>query len=163
MVDLGGGGLLLLGAFLWSVGSIYDRETQLPESPLMRACMNMLAGGLGLLVLGTFSGEWTQLNLDAISQRSLIGLVYQIVFGSLVGYVAYTWLLHVAPTALVATYAYVVPLIAILLGNFLAQEPITPQIMISAGMILGSLVLVNTRRGGSRPLKLPQALPANED
>jgi drug/metabolite transporter (DMT)-like permease len=125
--------------------------------------MNMLAGGLGLLVLGTFSGEWTQLNLDAISQRSLIGLVYQIVFGSLVGYVAYTWLLHVAPTALVATYAYVVPLIAILLGNFLAQEPITPQIMISAGMILGSLVLVNTRRGGSRPLKLPQALPANED
>jgi len=163
VVDLLGGVMLLLGALLWAIGSIYDREAHLPESSLMGSSMVMLAGGFGLLLLGTISGEWVQLNFGAISPRSLSGLVYQIMFGSLVGFVAYTWLLHVAPTALVATYAYVVPLIAILLGSSLAQEPFTPHILISAGMILGSLVLVNTKRDVSRPVKTTRVLSTNED
>jgi drug/metabolite transporter (DMT)-like permease len=163
VVDLVGGFVLLLGALLWSIGSIYDRESRLPISSLMGSSMNMLAGGLGLLILGTLSGELPQLSLGVISQRSISGLIYQIVFGSLIGFVAYTWLLHVAPTALVATYAYVVPLIAILLGNYLAQEAITPQILISAGMIIGALVLVNASQERLHPARAVHKLPANED
>jgi drug/metabolite transporter (DMT)-like permease len=163
VVDLVGGFVLLFGSLLWSIGSIYDREARLPISSLMGASMNMLAGGVGLLILGTLSGEWSQLNLGIISQRSISGLVYQIVFGSLIGFVAYTWLLHIAPTALVATYAYVVPLIAILLGNFLAQETITPHLLISAGMIIGALVLVNIGQVRSGPVGAAHKMSTNED
>jgi drug/metabolite transporter (DMT)-like permease len=163
VVDLAGGFVLLFGSLLWSIGSIYDREAHLPISSLMGASMTMLCGGVGLLLLGTLSGEWSQFNLDVISQRSILGLFYQIAFGSLIGFVAYTWLLHAAPTALVSTYAYVVPLIAILLGNYLAQEAITPQILISAGMIIGALILVNTSQERSRPVGLIHEMAIHED
>jgi drug/metabolite transporter (DMT)-like permease len=104
--------------------------------------MEMLAGGAGLLLLGTLTGEWAQVNLSAISTRSLLGLGYLVFFGSLVGFAAYTWLLRVAPTALVSTYAYVNPLVAIVLGNLLAQEPLTPRVLIATGVILSAVAVI---------------------
>jgi drug/metabolite transporter (DMT)-like permease len=145
-IDLVGILALCLATFLWAAGSLYSRNAPLPESPLMGAAMEMLAGGGGLLLLATLTGEWSRLDLAAVAPRSLWGLVYLITFGSLVGYAAYTWLLRVAPTPLVATYAYVNPLIAILVGNLLAQEPLTPRIVLSALVIVGSVVLINTAR-----------------
>ena len=145
-IDLVGILVLCLATFLWAAGSLYSRKAPLPESTLMGTAMEMLAGGAGLLLLATFTGEWGQLDLAAVAPRSLWGLAYLITFGSLVGYASYTWLLRVAPTPLVATYAYVNPLIAILVGNLLAQEPLTTRIVLSAMVIVSSVVLINTAR-----------------
>lgn len=137
---------LLLAAFLWSVGSLYGRGAPVPASPLLGVGMEMLAGGAGLLLVGTLNGEFAQLNLAVISTRSLLSLSYLIIFGSLIAYSAYTWLLRNAPTPLVATYAYVNPLFAILLGNILAQESLNVRIIIAALIIISSVLLINTSR-----------------
>lgn len=136
--------VLLLSALMWAIGSLYGREAHLPSSPLFSTGMEMLAGAAGLFLLGTLTGEWSRLDLSAITPRSLWGLAYLIVFGSLVGYAAYTWLLKVAPTPLVATYAYVNPLIAIFMGFFLAQEPLTPRILVAAFVIVSAVVIINS-------------------
>jgi len=148
---------LLLASFLWAAGSLYNREAQLPKSPLLGTGMEMLAGSAGLFLLGTLTGEWGHLELGAISLRSLAGLAYLVVGGALIGFVAYTWLLRVAPTPLVATYAYVNPLIAILIGNLLLQEPLTPRVLISALLILSAVALTNMERARApkRPLMVP--------
>ncbi len=141
-IDPIGAGVLLLAAFLWATGSLYNRDARLPASPLLGTGMEMLVGGAGLLVLGTLTGEWSRLYLPGISLRSLLGFAYLIVFGALVGFVAYTWLLRVAPTTLVSTYAYVNPLIAIFMGSLLAAEPLTPRVLIAAVTIVGSVALI---------------------
>jgi drug/metabolite transporter (DMT)-like permease len=94
---------LLVGAFLWAVGSLYGRSARLPSSPLLGTGMEMLTGGVGLLLAGTLTGEWSRLDLGGITVTSLLGLLYLIFFGSLIGYASYTWLLRVAPTPLVST------------------------------------------------------------
>lgn len=152
-LDLTGILVLMLGSFLWAAGSLYSRKACLPGSPLLGTGMEMLAGGTGLLVLGTLTGEWSRLDLGAISLPSLLGLGYLIFFGSLVGFASYTWLLRNAPTPLVSTYAYVNPLIAIFLGNWLAQEPLTPTILVSALIILSSVALINMQRAARPALK----------
>lgn len=136
----------LLAALNWSIGSLYSRKAPLPDSPLMGTGMEMIAGSLGLLVLSTVLGEWSQLDLTAVTSRSLLSLVYLIFFGSLVGYVSYTWLLRNAPTPLVSTYAYVNPLVAILLGSVFGGEPITWRVVVSALIILSSVGLINYSR-----------------
>ncbi len=145
-VDLAGAGMLLVAALLWATGSIYGREhqAQLPQPPMLATSMEMLVGGVALLVMGTLSGEWAQLDLAAITPRSMLGLGYLILFGSLVGFASYTWLLGVAPTPLVATYAYVNPLVAVVLGSLLAQELLTPRILVAAVIIISAVVLINT-------------------
>ena len=137
---------LLVGSLLWSLGSLVNRDARLPESPLLGTGMAMLAGGAGLLLAATLTGEWGRLDLAAVSTRSLFGLVYLIVFGSLVGFAAYTWLLRVAPTPLVSTYAYVNPLVALLLGTLLAGEPLTPRVLVSALIIVSSIALITLTR-----------------
>jgi drug/metabolite transporter (DMT)-like permease len=139
----------LLAAFLWSAGSLYSRSACLPDSPLMGTSMEMLAGGMGLLIFGTLAGNWSRLDLSGIQLSSILGLLYLIIFGSLVGFVAYTWLLRVAPTPLVSTYAYVNPLVAIFIGNLLASEPLTPRILIAAAVIVSSVIFINTSRAAA--------------
>ena len=139
---------LLVAALSWAVGSIYGREhhSELPQEPLLATSMEMLGAGAGLLLVATFTGEWSRLDLSAITAKSLIALGYLIVFGSLIGFAAYTWLLGVAPTPLVSTYAYVNPLVAILLGSLIALEPVTPRIILAAIIIVGAVVLINTEQ-----------------
>jgi len=137
---------LLFGAFLWATGSLYSRNATLPASPLLGTGMEMLAGGAGFIILATIAGEWSQFDIASVSARSLWGLAYLIVFGALVGFAAYTWLLRNAPTPLVATYAYVNPLIAIFMGSIFATEPLTPRILISALIVVSSVALINTSR-----------------
>jgi len=145
-MDPAGVSALLLAAIFWSIGSLYSRKAKLPPSPLLGTGMEMLIGGLGLLVLGTISGEWARLQITQISVKSIAGLVYLILFGAIIGFSAYTWLLRNAPTPLVSTYAFVNPLIAILLGHFLANESLTPRILIAALVIVSSIFLINTSR-----------------
>lgn len=155
-VDLLGAVILILGAFLWSVGSLYSRGAPLPSSPLLATSMEMLTGGAGLLLLGTLSGGWGRLNLATISARSLWAWAYLIVVGALIAFAAYTWLLRVAPTSLVSTYAYVNPLVAILLGHLMAGEPLTPRILAAAATIVGSVALITTVRSAALRSKTPR-------
>jgi drug/metabolite transporter (DMT)-like permease len=142
--DLLGIGILVLAAFLWAIGSIYSRDADLPRSPLLGTSIEMLAGSAGLYIASLVTGEWKTFNVMAVSQQSLLGLLYLIVLGTLVGFVAYTWLLRNAPISLVSTYAYVNPLVAILLGNWLAQEPLNWEVALAAAIIIGSVVLINS-------------------
>jgi drug/metabolite transporter (DMT)-like permease len=145
-VDLIGALAVTLAAFLWACGSLYSRTADLPASPIMAPAMEMLVGGAALGLMGTFTGEWARLDVVNISLRSWLGLGYLIVFGALAGYATYTWLLRNAPTTLVSTYAYVNPIVAIFIGNLLAQEPLTPRVIIAAAVILGSVGLITVKR-----------------
>jgi drug/metabolite transporter (DMT)-like permease len=141
-IDPLGAGILTLGALFWAGGSLYSRSADLPESPMLGSSMEMLCGAAGLMVVTTLTGEWGQLNLAGISWQSIAGLAYLVIFGSLVGFGSYTWLLRHAPTTLVSTYAYVNPAVAIVIGNLLAAEAFTPRVLIAAAVILGAVVII---------------------
>jgi drug/metabolite transporter (DMT)-like permease len=103
----------------------------------------MFGGAAGLFLVATFTGEWQALNFAAITSRSLVGLAYLIIFGSLIGFVSYTWLLRNAPISLVSTYAYVNPVVAIFIGAWLGNELINGRIIFAALVIIGSVVIIN--------------------
>jgi len=149
-VDRIGALAVVLGALLWSIGSLYSRNAELPSSPLLATSMEMITGGAGLLLLGVVGGEWARLDVDAFSPRSLLAFGYLVVFGSWVAFTAYTWLLRAAPTPLVSTYAYVNPLVAIVLGHVLAGEPLTARTLLAAAIIVGSVALITAVRPGER-------------
>lgn len=156
--------VLLVAALLWSIGSLYGRDADMPQSSLMGTAMEMLAGSAGLMVVGTITGEWRDLRLAEISLNSGLGLGYLIVFGSLIGFVSYSWLLRNAPISLVSTYAYVNPMVAIFVGAWLANEVLTPSIFFSALIIIGSVVIVNLSRQSrvrGRKDEEPAAAPAD--
>jgi drug/metabolite transporter (DMT)-like permease len=113
--------------------------------------MEMLAGGAGLYLAGTFTGEWHLLVLAHISVRSWYSMIYLVLCGSMAAYTAYAWLLRAAPVSLVSTYAYVNPLVAILLGSLFAQETLTVHVLVSAAIIIGSVVLINLSRRSTSP------------
>jgi drug/metabolite transporter (DMT)-like permease len=146
IIDMVGLVVLLLAGLSWSIGSLYSRGARLPAAPLMGTGMEMLLASLGFLVLATFGGEWSQLDISAISTASWLSLAYLVVFGGLIGFVAYTWLLRSAPTPLVSAHAYVNPLIAILLGSLVAREPLTPEIMAAAAVIVVSVAAITMAR-----------------
>lgn len=141
-IHLIGALVLILASLFWSIGSLYSRQAKLPSSPLLGTGMEMLAGGGGLLLLGILSGEMRQLSWGSISKESWLGLIYLIVFGSWIGFTAYTWLLRTAPTPLVSTYAYVNPIVAVFLGYFIAEEPLTLRILIATVLVVGSVALI---------------------
>lgn len=142
--DLAGIGVLVVATLGWSFGSLYSKIAPLPQSPFLATAMEMLAGGAVLVILGALTGEPASLHPDALSARSVLSFAYLVVFGSLVGFTAYIWLLRVTTSARVATYAYVNPVIAILLGWALAGESLTMQSFLAALIILAAVVLIVT-------------------
>ncbi len=148
-VDLMGAAALLLAALSWAAGSLYSRHARLPKSVLTATAMQMIGGGALLWLVGLAAGEGSRLDLAAVSPRSLFSLAYLIVFGSLVGFSAYVWLLRATTPARVSTYAYVNPVVAVLLGWLLAGEAVTPRIALATVAIVGSVALI-IRYGGSR-------------
>jgi drug/metabolite transporter (DMT)-like permease len=141
-VDHAGALALAFGCLTWSVGSVYSRHAPLPASPQLATAMEMLAGGVLLLAASLARGEWQQFDVQAISLRSLAALGYLVVFGSLVALTAYVWLLRQTTPARVSTYAYVNPVVAMLLGWALAGEPLTPRTLVAAAVIVGGVVLI---------------------
>jgi drug/metabolite transporter (DMT)-like permease len=146
--------LLLVAAFSWSLGSIYSRHANLPGSPLLGTSMEMLVGAAALYLAGTLTGEWHGLVLGNVSLRSWLGLAFLIVFGSMLTYSAYTWLLRAAPLSLVSTYAYVNPLVAILLGSLFARELLNLRILVAALVIIGSVLVINLSRRKKAPVEV---------
>jgi drug/metabolite transporter (DMT)-like permease len=136
----------LVGSLLWSAGSVYSKSADLPKSSLMGTGMEMLCGGVGLYIVGTLTGEWTSVRFAAISSTSWISLAYLILIGSMIGYVAYTWLLRNAPISLVSTYAYVNPVVAILLGAWIGNEVLNARTVVAALIIISSVILINSSK-----------------
>ncbi len=141
-----GVGLCILAEISWAAGSIYARRAPLPRSALLGTGLEMLAGGLALLLGGALLGEIGRTNVEAFSIRSLLALGYLIVFGSIVAFSAYTWLLANAPVSTVGTYAYVNPIVAVALGALILEEPITPRTLIATVIILGAVVAMVSGR-----------------
>ena len=138
--------VLLVGTLAWAAGSIYSRSIDLPRSPRLSTGMQMLAGGALLIVIGLMIGEGPRVNIEAISLKSALALVYLIVFGAIVGFTAYIWLLTVSTAARVSTYAYVNPVVALVLGWALADEPLTARTLVAAAVILGGVALITIAR-----------------
>ena len=139
---LNGAVAVLAASCLWAIGSIYGKTAKLPASPLVTTGVEMLVGG-GVLVLVAFVfGEFAAFDPSAVSPRSAAAWIYLTVIGP-AAFVSYAWLLRVAPIPLVATYSYVNPLVALLLGYFLGNEILTPRILLAATLIIGSVVLVS--------------------
>ena len=133
---------VIAASLFWAVGSIQGKTAELPSSPLIITGMEMLAGGAVQLAVAWLLSEFRDLDLNAISSRSAVSWTYLTVIGP-VAFVAYAWLLRNAPIPLVATYSYVNPLVAILLGYFLGRETMTPRILVAATLIVGSVALVS--------------------
>ncbi len=145
-VDPLGAGVLMFGSLSWSVGSLYSRHAKLPPSPFLAAAMEMLAGGVLLIVVGLLSGERSQLHWAAVSTRSVLGLLYLVFFGSLLGFTAYIWLLGVASTARVSTYAYVNPVVAVFIGWAFAGEALSVRELLATAAIVGAVALIISHR-----------------
>ena len=148
--DMFGIGAVMLASFLWSLGSIYSKSADLPSSSLMATGAEMLTASIAILAVSGLTGEWSKFHFSAVARNSWLGLAYLIVFGSLVGFVSYGWLLKNAPISLVATYAYVNPLIAVFMGAWLANEVLNARILTAAFIIIGSVILINR----SKPKKV---------
>jgi len=141
------GAIMILAASLsWALGSLYGTRATAARSPILASGMQMLSGGIVMLLIGTISGEWATLNLAAVSTRSWLALVYLVFIGAIVAYTAYSWLLKNASPAMVSTYAYVNPAIAVLLGWALAGETLTGQMLLGAAIIVGSVALITSHK-----------------
>jgi drug/metabolite transporter (DMT)-like permease len=136
----------LIGTVLWAVGSIYARSAKLPESTILSSGIEMLAGGAGLLILSMILGEWKNFSFAAVSSNSILAMAYLIFVGSLLGFVSYAFLLKNAPVSLVATYAYVNPVVAIFLGSLIAKEALNTRMIIAASIIIGSVIIINSAK-----------------
>lgn len=153
-VHLGGAALVMVGSAAWAAGSIYSRGADLPKSALLATGMEMLWGGVWLTLAGTLAGEWGRFDPSAVSTQSLLALLYLVVAGSLVGFTAYIWLLGVSTPARVSTYAYVNPVVAVLLGWWLLNEPLTARVLAAAAIIVLAVAVITT---GKRPQPVQQA------
>lgn len=152
--------VLTLACLWWSIGSVYSRHAPLPKSPLLTTSMEMLAGGVVLLLFGAAVGEWREIHPSQVSLKSLASLGYLIVFGSLIAFSAYVWLLQVSTPARVGTYAYVNPIVAVFLGWLLAKEPLTPRMLAAAAVIVLGVVIITTYRG--RAVKSTESADSEE-
>jgi drug/metabolite transporter (DMT)-like permease len=155
--------VVLGGSFAWSAGSIYARGAGHPPDPLVGTGMQMLTGGAALLVLAALTGEPARFDSAAVSLRSWGGLAYLIVFGSLIGYTAYVWLLRVSTPARVSTYAYVNPIVAVFLGWAFAGEVITSRELAAAAIIVAAVALIVSGKvpGTGRSTAAARVLPAD--
>jgi len=143
-VDVLGAVVCTLASLSWAAGSLYARHAPLPKRAAVATGMQMIAGGGLLLLVAAATGELGRLQPATFSARSLAAVAYLILMGSLVAFSAYAWLIRVAPTVLVATYAYVNPVVAVGLGWALAGEPVTGRMLAAGAVIVVAVVLIAT-------------------
>lgn len=160
-VDILGAVVLLLASVCWAAGSIYSRRATLPSSPMLATGMEMLAGGAALLLLSALSGEIRSFQISAVTSRSFLAVVYLTIFGSLVGFTSYIWLLRATTPALASTYAYVNPIVAVLIGWLVADEALNGHIAVSAVLIVGAVAAI-TALGTRRTTRAMKSLRLTE-
>ena len=163
--DSGPLGYLLLtvaAAVMWALGSFLSPKIPVPQDPLVATGYEMFTGGVALIAIGLATTSPSELSPSDWSGRSIFGLVYLILFGSIVGYTAYAWLLQNAPLGQVSTYAYVNPVVAIALGVIVLDESITARIVAGALLILAAVAIV-VRRESAIALEAGEVVRADRD
>ncbi|MBX3359680.1 MAG: EamA family transporter [Phycisphaeraceae bacterium] len=158
-----GAGAVLLSSFCWANGSLYSRRLAgrggLPSSPFIGTAMQLICGGAALLVVSALLREWRLMTFEGIfgSPRPIASLAYLIFAGSLIGYTAYIWLLGVSTPGKIATYAYVNPIVALVIGSVVGKEELTGRVFLAAGLIIAGVVVIVTLRTGRarRPIGGP--------
>jgi drug/metabolite transporter (DMT)-like permease len=155
--------VLMLASLSWAAGSLFTKWAPRAASGTVSTGTQMLAGGLLLLGAGVVAGEPSRLDLAHVSSRSLLGFVYLVTFGSLIGFTAYVYLLAHTTAAKAATYAYVNPVVAVLLGWAIGHEPVTARTLVAAAVILAGVALITiTRDGGTPSASAARATDAGE-
>jgi drug/metabolite transporter (DMT)-like permease len=144
--DAFGALVLVLASLSWAAGSLFTKWSPRATTGTIGAGTQMLAGGVLLLIAGTAAGELTRLDVAHASTRSLLGFAYLVTFGSLIGFTAYVYLLAHTTAAKAATYAYVNPVVAVLLGWAIGHEPVTSRTMLAAGVILAGVAIITVTR-----------------
>ncbi|MEP7226827.1 MAG: EamA family transporter [Gemmatimonadales bacterium] len=157
-MDLLGAAVLILAAASWAWGSVISKSAPLPKSPFLATSMEMIAGGILCLLVAVLSGELRGFSLPEVLGRAGLAWLYLVVFGSLVAFTAYIWLLGVTSIAKVGTYAYVNPIVAVLLGWAVLGEPVTLRTLAAAAVILLGVALVNVDWGLTNPFGLRRRL-----
>jgi drug/metabolite transporter (DMT)-like permease len=138
--------ILVMAGLSWAAGSLYSRTIISSASLLKLTGIQMLGGGLFMILLGSALGEWSQVHPENLSLRSVFSLIYLILFGSLLSYSAYNWVLRKSSPAKVGTYAFFNPLVAVFLGWLLAGETVTTKMLAGAACILTAMLIVNQSR-----------------
>src|ERR1017187_1384762 len=152
---------VLVGSLAWSAGVVISPKLKLPSDALGRTALPTICGAVMLLAAAALTGEFHATHWAGISSKSILGLAYLIVFGSVVAFTAYTWLLQRCPPALVATHTYANPVVAVFLGWLLASEPLTMRVVLASVAILGAIILI--RRGEQTAVQsasVPVSAPA---
>jgi drug/metabolite transporter (DMT)-like permease len=138
--------LMVLGAsFSWALGTFASPRLRTPRDPFVSTAVQMLAGGVLLVAIATAIGEPARADPSTFSSASLLAIGYLVVFGSLVAFSAYTWLLQHAPVSVVSTYAYVNPVVAVVLGALVLSEDVTPSMLFGAAIILAAVAFIVSR------------------
>jgi drug/metabolite transporter (DMT)-like permease len=150
-INLFGAALALAAPVCWASGSVFTRHVRLPKRPLVAAGMEMLWAGLLFAMASILTGELGRLHWQHVSTTSIVALLYLIVLGSLVGFSAYVWLLRSAPLSLVSTYAYVNPVVAVILGGIFLGEAINARLVIAGGIIILAVALIVVARSRAAP------------
>jgi drug/metabolite transporter (DMT)-like permease len=135
---------LLIAAFSWSVATILTRRLVLPASKPLSSGAQMLVGGIQLLALAALTGEFKGFHIQAVSWTAWFALLYLVVAGSIVGFTAYIWLLHYESPTKVGTYAYVNPVVAVLVGYFAGGESIGLRTVFGSVLVLVSVITIST-------------------
>ena len=138
--------VLILGSLSWAIGSFWSRDAELPTSGLLTTGMEMLSGGALLLLVGVLTGELSRFDLHGVSKESALGLLYLITFGSLIGFTSYIWLLDKVSPARLGTYAYVNPIVAVLLGWAIAGEKLSIRTGVAAAIVICAVALITSAR-----------------
>lgn len=158
-VDLSYVALLMFGTFCWAVGSVLSRRGGI-KMPLLRSvALQMMAGSLLLVLAGLVLGEGPKVHLADVTWTSLVALLYLVTFGSIVAFSAYSWLLSVRPAVMVSTYAFVNPVIAVLVGALLRHEPLTPRTLGATALVVAAVALVLYAKAKPAPAKAVVATP----
>ncbi len=141
-IDIAGALAVVLASFFWALGSLYSTRAKLPDSPWISTGSQMLAGGAMLTLLGGWNGEWTAFDPSQVTASALWAFAYLVVFGSIVAFTAYAYLLRNARPTVVSTYAFVNPIVAVLLGWWIVDEPISGRVVVAGALILAALAAI---------------------
>lgn len=160
--------MLIVASASWAVGSYYSRRLELPRDPFVNTAAQLLLGGIGLGVAGLLTGELGLVRPERFSTESVLSLLYLISFGSILAYTAYTWLLQVTSVSKVSTYAYVNPVVALVLGWVILNEEIGPSVVVGGAMIVlavGLVIRTEARPARTGALEAPpaQSTPTEEE
>lgn len=143
--------LMIVASAAWGWGTFISKRLTLPRDALVSTALQQVMGGVGLFAAAALAGEWGHLDPAAWSARSVVAAIYLVTIGSLVAFTAYAWLLAHVPVSKVSTYAYVNPVVAVVLGALILAEPVTPTIVIGAAIVIAAVAFIVRQQAPPTP------------